>query len=796
MEEILNDRNFDIMPVLCLRNLVALPGMALTIDVGREKSMAAVDNALKGSRNVFLVTQRFVETDDPSPRELFDVGCIAYVRQVLKTPAKELRVTLDCLTRGVFTSEPFVKDGSYYAAAQRIEETVCLENADVKTAALMRKAREAYDTLMQYMEKSSPEVLLRIQSIDDAGTLADYIAQNVFLKYTDRQKILQTVRPWDRLEELIVLLVREADICAVEEKLAGKVRSRITKNQRDIYLREQLHALQEELGDQQEEFFDDEENEYYTRIRNASMPEECRKKLYKEVSKLSKMPYSSQEGALIQNYLDVCLELPWGVYSKETIDMVRAEKILERDHYGLEKVKERILETLAVKKLNPSHKGQILCLVGPPGTGKTSVAESVASAMRRKFVRVSLGGVHDESEIRGHRRTYLGSMPGKIIAAITEAKVSNPVILLDEIDKLGADYKGDPAAALLEVLDPEQNNSFRDHFIDMPFDLSGVFFITTANTSQTIPAPLYDRMDIIELSSYTQEEKFHIAKRHLIKKQLKKHGLTSRKLKITDDAVEKIITAYTKEAGVRRLEGCIAKICRKAARQFTAENPPSSVTVTLKNLADFLGSEKFKPDHIPEKDSVGTVTGLAYTTAGGEIMPLEVSVMPGTGKIELTGSLGDVMKESAKAAISYIRKNSEKYGIDPKFYKEKDIHVHAPEGAVPKDGPSAGCAMATALLSELTGMKIRRDVAMTGEITIRGNVLPIGGLKEKTMAAYKAGVKTVIIPADNEGDIDELSPVVKDNLEFITVNSIEKVFDIAFVEKPVIKTIYQTVTVQ
>ena len=643
--------------------------------------------------------------------------------------------------------------------------------------------------MIAVMERMSPDVPANVMMKNEAGELADYIAQNIRIGFEDKQRLLEQLDPAERLYDIITVMKRETEMILLEKKIDTKVGMRLNKNQHDFVIREQIRALQEELGEQGGEAggYDDEDDEYYDKIDALPLPAENKEKLLKEVSRLMKMPSASQEAAVIRLYLDECLELPWGKYTQDTLSISRAEKILNDDHYGLTKVKERILEVLAVRQMTeglPAKEGsraQILCLVGPPGTGKTSIAMSVAKALNRNFARISLGGIHDEAEIRGHRKTYIGSMPGRIINAIKEAKSCNPVILLDEIDKLGSDYKGDPSAALLEVLDPEQNKTFRDNFIDMPFDLSSVFFITTANVADTIPAPLLDRMDIIELSSYTAEEKFHIAKRHLLPKTLKKHGFTPKMLKISDKALREIIDFYTREAGVRNLEREIASVCRKAAKEWLSmpDDSREPISVTQKNIEKYLGPKKFRPDKPASKPQIGVVTGLAYTTVGGETMPVEVNAMEGVGKIELTGLLGDVMKESAHAAVSYIRSKASEYGIAEDFYKTKDIHIHVPEGAVPKDGPSAGVTMATALISELSGKAVKNDVAMTGEITLRGRVLPIGGLKEKSMAAYKAGMKTVIIPKDNLPDLYEVDSVVKDNIEFKPVETIDEVIKIA-----------------
>ena len=771
------------LPVLPLRNLVAFPSMSLYLDVGRKKSIAAVNAAMKQNNYIFLVAQIDLLENDPESSNLYQVGTIAKVKQMLKLPGDEIRVALDGVCRASILSN-MTDNGDYGEITIKcLREIPCYDTGDNKINALLRKLQSCFGELSSFVEKISPEVVMRVSSEQDGGVLADFITQNLFLKYQDKQDILACLDPQRRMEELILILTKETQILDIERQINGKVREKINKNQREYYIREQIKILQDEIGEG--ENLSAEADEYFDRIDVLAASDEIKKKLVKEAYRLLKMPYGSHESSVIRTYLDTCLELPWGKFTNDTIDIEKAQKILDKEHYGLTKVKERILETLAVKKLAADHKGQILCLIGPPGTGKTSIAQSIAKATHRKYVRVSLGGIHDESEIRGHRRTYIGAMPGKIIDAIKEAKSSNPVILLDEVDKLGNDYKGDSSSALLEVLDPEQNKNFKDHFIDIPFDLSNVLFIATANMQDTIPLPLLDRMDIIQLSSYTEEEKFHIAKKHLLPKELKKHGLTARTCKIEDDVIRDIIKSYTREAGVRKLERTIATLCRKVAKALVSDDKIKNVTIKASQLEKYLGPAKFKPEVLSKKDLVGVVTGLAYTSVGGEIMPIEVNVMEGTGKIELTGSLGEVMKESAHAGVSYIRSKAVELGIDPTFYKNKDIHIHIPEGAVPKDGPSAGITMATALISELTGLKVHHDLAMTGEITLRGRVLPIGGLKEKTMAAYKAGVKIVIIPKDNLSDLQEIDDVVKNNIQFVTAEEMREVLATALIKNPI-----------
>ena len=767
------------LPLLPLRNLAALPKQTIHLDVARELSASAVRASLAADRYIVLSAQVDITEEDPKPENIYAFGVVAKVKQMMKTQNGDLRVMLDVLCRAQAITLPYKENGHYKVTVSLIPEQDTPITSSMERQALARQAQVLYGELSQYVENISQQQIMEVLSIEDLGFLADYLTQNLFLRYQDKQKILEILDPEERMKEVLLILEREVEIADLESQIAERTKERIGKNQRDFYIREQIHALEEELGEMDP---DDEIGVYTDKINKSAAPEEIKKKLYKEVERLSKMPIGAQEAGVSRIYLDTCLDLPWGVFTREEVDIATARQILEDDHYGLAKVKERILETLVVLQKMPQYNGQILCLVGPPGTGKTSVAQSIARATGRKFARVSLGGVHDEAEIRGHRRTYVASMPGKIIEAVREAGSVNPVILLDEVDKIGNDYKGDPASALLEVLDPEQNKTFKDHFLDMPFDLSNVLFILTANPEDTMPRPLLDRTEIITLSSYTQEEKIHIAKDHLIPKQLKKHGLTAKECKFTDAGLNDLIRSYTREAGVRVLERTVASLCRKALK-YLAEHPEETkITFKPANLEAFLGPRKFRDDPLSRKDQVGIVTGLAYTAVGGEVMPVEASVMDGNGKIQLTGSLGDVMKESANAAISYIRSRAKELGIDGDFYKNKDIHIHVPEGAVPKDGPSAGVTMITALVSELTGRKVDHTVAMTGEITLRGRVLPIGGLKEKTMAAYKAGIKKVVLPAGNLPDLDEIDPVVKENIEFIPAEHVETVLKTALVE--------------
>ena len=786
--ELFGDTAF--LPIVPMRGIVAFPRAMLHLEIGRKKTASGLNFAMKSDQFVFLTLQKDFMAQDIDDNTICPVGTIAKVKQILKLHGDVTRAAFEVICRAEIVGE--IRDIGYEAADIRIipEQELYADDSS-EAEALIRKTQDTFTEMTAVMDKLSPDVPINVMTKKEAGELADYIAQNIQFRFEDKQILLEQIDPAERLYDLITIMRNETEMILLEKKIDTKVGMRLNKNQHDFVIREQIRALQEELGEGNGEggVYDDEDDEYYDKIDALTLPTANKEKLLKEVARLMKMPSASQEAAVIRSYLDECIELPWNKYTEDTLSIERAEKILNEDHYGLTKVKERILEVLAVKQmvadkpLPEGSRAQILCLVGPPGTGKTSIAMSIAKALNRKFVRISLGGVHDEAEIRGHRKTYIGSMPGRIMSAVKEAKSCNPVILLDEIDKLGSDYKGDPAAALLEVLDPEQNKTFKDNFIDMPFDLSSVFFITTANVSDTIPGPLLDRMDIIELSSYTSEEKFHIAKRHLLPKALKKHGFTPKMLKITDKAIREAIDFHTREAGVRNLERELATICRKAAKEWlTKTEEKESISVTQKNIEKYLGPRKFKPDQPAKEPQVGVVTGLAYTTVGGETMPIEVNVMEGVGKVELTGLLGDVMKESAHAAVSYIRSRASDYGIEEDFYKTKDIHIHVPEGAVPKDGPSAGVTMSTALISQLSGKAVRNDVAMTGEITLRGRVLPIGGLKEKSMAAYKAGIKTVIIPKDNVPDLYEVDSVVKENIEFKPVETIDEVIAIAMVK--------------
>lgn len=764
------------LPAVALRGLTVFPGTLIHFDVARKTSIEALEKAMAAGISVFLVPQRDMKQETPGQEDLYEIGTIARVRQILRTPGENIRIMVEGDSRGrliaLTQTKPFLT-----ARVEQIPKQDAPKNTP-RTEALIRSTYELFRQYMQVGPQTSPDLLVNLLSSDDPGHIADYIAQNIAMRNDDKQMVLAEVHPVRRLKKLYRLLSREVEILTIDQKIQTRAREQMTDNQRDYYLREQLKAIHTELGEDEE--YESEFDEYREKIADANLPDEVRRKLTKELQRLEKQPPGSADGSVLRNYLDVCLQLPWGVKTKERVSVSAAKKILDRDHYGLDKVKERILEFLAVRQLAPELKGQVLCLVGPPGVGKTSVTMSVARALGRKLERISLGGVSDEAEIRGHRKTYVGAMPGRILHAVAQAGTSNPLLVLDEIDKLGHDYKGDPASALLEVLDAEQNCAFRDHFAEVPFDLSDVMFITTANTTATIPKPLLDRMEVIELPSYTDEEKLQIARRHLLPKQRKRHGIAAGQLRLTDSALREIIGAYTRESGVRLLEREIAALCRKAAMRLVSEDV-KRIDVTASDLEVLLGPQKYHPERHALEERVGVVNGLAWTGAGGELLEVEVNVMPGTGKLELTGNLGDVMKESAQAALTFIRSCADRLGIAADFYKEKDIHVHFPEGAVPKDGPSAGIAITTAMVSALAGRPVRRGIAMTGEITLRGRVLPIGGLREKTMAALRNAVRTVIIPAENEKDLEEIDQTVRRALQFITADHADQVLAAALV---------------
>lgn len=768
------------MPAVALRGLVVFPGMNINFDVGREKSIAALRTAMSENQELFLVTQKDIRDSDPDYDDLYKVGTIAKVSHILRIPNSDnIRVSVEGIRRAKLCSVISRDDYLICEVRPKNDTQVKAENHDYATA-LVRKAKDLLEEYAEYAPQIPPDVILNVLESRDPGGIADCIAGNIMLEYQDRQKILNEFNPVARIEKICYRLAREGDLLKLEAEIGDKVQEQIDKGQREYYLHEQMKVISAELngGASPEE----ECNEFKEKILSLNLPEESEEKLLKECSRLEKMQFQSPEAGVLRMYLEACTSLPWNTVTTDNLDIDNARKILDRDHTGLDKVKDRIIETLAVKNLTDNPSAQILCLVGPPGVGKTSIAKSVAEALGRKFARISLGGVNDEAEIRGHRKTYIGSMPGRIIAAIQQAKTANPLILLDEIDKLGSDYKGDPSSALLEVLDPEQNKTFCDHYIEIPFDLSKVLFLTTANDRSTIPAPLLDRMEIIELASYTREEKFRIAKNHLVNKQKKLHGLNGNNFRVNDEAIYALIDGYTREAGVRRLEQKIAALCRKAA-VLIVSGKRKSVFVKVKDVEELLGAPDYILDTLDETPAIGVVNGLAWTAVGGEMLQVEVSVMEGAGKIELTGSLGDVMKESAMAAVSYVRAHAAEFSINPKFYKDNDIHIHVPEGAVPKDGPSAGVTMATALVSALGGIPVNQKVAMTGEISLRGRVLPIGGLREKTMAAYKAGIKTVVIPQKNLPDLKEVDPTVKASVDFVSASCLDDVFAAALVRE-------------
>ena len=764
------ENKIEIMPVLALRGLVVFPGTVLSFDVARKKSVAAVKYAAEHGGLLYAAAQREVFVEDPKEEDLYPIGCVVRVRQVLKISDNTVKVLVDGLYRAKAGAVSF---GAFLSAGITRLEDKPVKNRSVYLESLIRRIRTQFEKYVEVYSNMAPDVVMQVAVSDDVGKLADFIASSVPAPYDDKQYILEQTDPVRRAKILIEMLDKEREIGEIDRRIGEKTKAAIDENQREYYLREQIKAISSELyGDDTA----DEIDEYHMKVEALNADSSVKEALHKEVNKLAKMPGGAHEGTVVRGYLDTCLELPWNNYTKVSADIKRAAKILDRDIYGMNKVKERILEMLSVYALAPDIKGQIICLAGPPGVGKTSIGKTVAECMGRKFARISLGGVHDEAEIRGHRKTYIGAMPGKIIDAVRRAGSGNPLILLDEVDKLGSDYKGDPSSALLEVLDPEQNGTFTDNFIEIPYDLSHTVFIATANDLSAVPAPLLDRMEVIEIPSYTREEKLNIAKYHLVRKQEQRHGLNGRTFKITDGAVYSLIDFYTREAGVRRLERTIAALCRKSAK-LIAEGSEKRVTVNAETVEKMLGHKRYKPEQILSRDEVGIINGLAWTSVGGEIMQLEVAVMEGAGKIELTGSLGDVMKESAMAAVSYVRSNAERFNIDPEFYKKLDIHIHATEAAVPKDGPSAGVTITTGLVSALTGRAVKRDVAMTGEVTVRGRVLPIGGLREKSMAAYTGGVKTVFIPADNVADLEDVDDIVKQNVSFIPVSFVDEIIE-------------------
>ena len=766
------------LPTIALRGLVVFPNNLVHFEVGREKSIAAVEWAMANNSNVFLVAQKAMETSDPTQADLFSYGVVAEVKQVLRVSEDLVKVLVEGKYRAKLTE--LDTSGDFLLSAVRPAPVRAGKAEDaVETEALLRALKTGFDEYLGMNPRLGKDVVFAIVSSDDPAFLSEYMPANLLFRYEDKQAVMDESTLNGRLKKLVEMLRRECQVMKIEKEIAEKVNESMDKNQRDYYLHEQLHIISDELGEGDDTHA--EADEYRRKITELHLAEDSEKKLLKEVDRLSKMQGSNQEATVIRTYLDTCLDLPWNTFTVDDLDIARAQQILDRDHYGLKKVKDRILETLAVRKLAPDVKAQIICLVGPPGVGKTSIARSIAESLGRKYVSISLGGVRDEAEIRGHRRTYIGAMPGKIISAMISAKSSNPLMLLDEIDKLAGDFRGDPAAALLEALDPEQNSTFNDHFIDIPFDLSHVLFITTANDLGSIPGPLRDRMDVIELPSYTRVEKYNIARKHLLPKQLKACGLTG-KVTLSQSALYGIIDGYTREAGVRNLERTITSVLRKCARKI-ASGEVESVSVTGTMLEELLGPRFVKPDFLNRTNAIGIANGLAWTSVGGETLPIEVQVIDnGSGKITVTGSLGDVMKESAQLAVTWVRVHALEYGIDPERLKKCDLHIHAPEGAVPKDGPSAGVTLTTALVSCLSGIPVRGDVAMTGEITLHGNVLPIGGLREKSMAAYREGMKTVLIPKDNEPDLYEVDDEVKKNLTFLPMQSLTQVLNAALLK--------------
>ena len=762
-----------VLPLVPLRGTLVFPHMATHLDVGRDKSIQAVEEAMADDKHVFLATQKEPQVDEPEKEDIYDIGTVAEIKQLLKLPGGNIRILVEGIARAKVLeyqhSEPYFK----VLVEQYYEEEFEKDN---KVEALMRNLVHYFDQYVKVSKRVSPEVSISIAHIDDPSRLADIVASHLTLRVVDKQEILETFEIVKRLEKLCDFLVRELEIVELERKINMRVRKQMEKTQKEYYLREQIKAIQKELGDKEDRAA--EAAELREKVEKLKMPKSTKEKILKEIAKLEKMPPMSAEISVLRNYLDWVISLPWNKATRDKLDLKRAEKILNEDHYGLEKVKERIIEYLAIQKLTKKIKGSIICFAGPPGVGKTSLGRSIARALGRKFVRMSLGGVRDEAEIRGHRRTYVGAMPGRIIQGLKQAGTKNPVFLLDEIDKMSSGFRGDPSAALLEVLDPEQNHSFSDHYIEVPFDLSNVMFITTANNVYNIPRPLLDRMEVINISGYTEEEKVQIAMQYLLPKQIKKHGLPDDSVSISENTIRKIIQEYTRESGVRNLERNIATLCRKAAKQIvTGEN--KKVNITTQNLQKYLGAPKFHYNLAEQIDEIGAATGLAWTEVGGDALTIEVTTYKGTGKLTLTGKLGDVMKESAQAAFSYIRSRADELGIEEKMFKIHDVHIHVPEGAIPKDGPSAGITIAVALASAMTKRKVRCDVAMTGEITLRGKVLKVGGIKEKVLAAKRAGIKTIILPRQNEVDVKELPNNLKGKLKFKFVDHMDEVLDIA-----------------
>ena len=768
------------MPMVAMRGVVIFPKMVMHFDVAREASIHAVNAAYAADHQLFLVAQREIFTEEPNEKDLYEFGVIAEVRQVLKTPDGVMRVLVEGVKKARLCAVQ-KQDTFLTAEVKPVPYKSRAKIDDAELAAMMRSLRELFDQYCDFFPRMPKELVVSVLCQYDPYELFNNIIFNINLDYRQKQELLEENHILKRLGMLYAMLQREIEILNLEREIQEKTKESMDRSQREFYLREQMHIIEEQLGEADDE--QEDALEYITKIKNLKLEASTEEKLIKEAERLGKLPPATQESFVIRNYLDTVLDLPWNTETKAKINLEKARAVLDKDHYGMKKVKERVLESIAIHAMLPDVTGQILCLVGPPGVGKTSIGKSIAKALGRNYERVSLGGVRDESDIRGHRKTYVGAMPGRIMDAMTRAKSKNPLILLDEIDKMSNDFRGDPSAAMLEVLDSEQNKAFRDHYIEVPFDLSKTLFIATANTLDTIPAPLLDRMEVIELGSYNREEKFQIAKCHLLSKQMKKHGLKGTQFKIQDAVLYALIDDYTREAGVRELERMIAALCRKAVKEIVAGNC-KRVTVTADNLVTYLGHKKYLPDEQSQQDTVGVVNGLAWTSVGGVLMPLETLVLDGKGMIELTGSLGDVMKESARIAVSYVRSIAKQYRIPEDFYLKNDLHIHAPEGAVPKDGPSAGVTMVTAIVSALSGIPVRHDVAMTGEITLHGKVLPLGGLPEKAMAAYKAGLKTVIIPKRNEPDLEDVDETVRNGIQFVTAETLETVLKTALVSVP------------
>ena len=770
------ENNQKVLPLIPLRGLTIFPHMVLHFDVGREKSLLAIEEAMMNGQEIFLASQKEAKIEEPDENEIYNIGTICNIKQVLKLPGDTVRVLVEGISRAKILT--YIQEEPFFKTEVSILEDVCSD--EMECEALIRSVKDAFEGYIRLSNNPSSEVLINIEELDDPGRFADVVSSYLILKEATKQELVEAYDVNERLEKLLLIIKNEIQVLEIEKKIGLKVKNKIDKSQKEYFLKEQLKAIQEELGEEDEN--KKEIDEYTKKIKKAKLPKEAKDKALYELNRLKNIGSYSSEGGVIRSYLDWILDIPWNKKTKDNLDIKRARQILENEHYGLEDVKDRIIEFLAVKSVSNSLKGPILCLVGPPGVGKTSIARSIANALNRNFVRMSLGGVRDEAEIRGHRKTYVGAIPGRIVYSMKEAKSKNPLFLLDEIDKLSGDFRGDPASALLEVLDAEQNKTFRDHYLELNLDLSDVMFITTANSLDTIPRPLLDRMEVIEVSGYTTEEKFQIAKRHLIKKQLEEHGITNKKISFSDGAIYKIVEDYTRESGVRNLNRKIATTLRKCIAEMLEKNK-KSVNITANQIRKYLGPEIFSYDKADKKDRVGVVVGMAWTAYGGDTLPLEVTVMKGKGTLQLTGQLGDVMKESGEAGYSYVRSNCEKYGIDPDFYKNTDIHIHAPEGAVPKDGPSAGVTMITAMVSALSNKKVKHNVAMTGEITLTGRVLPIGGLKEKTLAAFRAGIDTIIIPKANEKDLRNIPKSILSKIKVIPAETIETVLENALVEE-------------